>query len=154
VVELSVRLLGRPWLRGRLAVREGRLTIGLDEDEHELLVELAASSFWTNIALLARMLTKKEALCVAEFPRVTFSSSEVCFFEDRTAEITAQVEVTDTPRELRLSGDLRHVEDGRIILWARGVLPAPRRRPTHVGWIAGMLARRRIHVEFAAEFLR
>jgi polyisoprenoid-binding protein YceI len=154
VVELSARLLGHPWLRGRLKVREAVLTVGLGEDDHQLTLEFGASSLWTTIPRLAGMLSTKEALCVTEFPDITFTSTEVCLFADSSAEITGQVEVTDIARDLRLTGDLRHVEDEMVILWASGVLPPPRRRPAHVGRIAGFLARRRIHVEIAAEFRR
>ncbi|GAB3160016.1 hypothetical protein GCM10027258_74510 [Amycolatopsis stemonae] len=59
----------------------------------------------------------------------------------RTAELTFDGEIGEdhvVTGEPHLTGDLRHVDDERIILWVKGTVRAPRR----------------IHVEIAAEFVR
>jgi hypothetical protein len=151
VAELTARLLGIRWLRGRLTVRNAAFEI--DPEGHVLVVELDAVSLWTTIPLLAKVLTGKTALRAEEFPSSTFTSDEVALLE-KTVEIAGQIDVAGSPRDLYLEGQLRPVEPGRVILWLRGTLPPPRRRPAESGRTARFLARRPVHVEFAAEFVR
>jgi hypothetical protein len=146
VLEVSIRALGQPIVRGRLGVDNGMLEISAGGDDHSLRVEVATPSLWTTVPLLARSL-------IGPLSAITFASTEFSLFEDRTVEILGQLEIGGAPRELRLTGDLRFVAEDRIVLWARGVLPPPRRRPGGAGRVAGLLARRRLHVEIAAEFV-
>jgi polyisoprenoid-binding protein YceI len=151
VLELTLRLLKFPWLRARFTESDGCLNIGADGD-HTLEIELAPSSLWTTVPRLARTLTGPAGLRAEEYPAIVFVS-RLDLFDNRDVEILGQVDIAETPRDLFLAGDLRYVDDERIVLWGKGILPAPRRRPTG-GRIARLLSRRPIHIEIAAEFTR
>ncbi len=144
VVEVSLRLLGCPILRGRFPAIRGSWTIG---DEHELRIVLDAASLRTGIPLLHRALT-------GALTELTFEAREIDLFADRTVEISGQVLLPASTRDLRLSGDLRHVGDEAFVLWAAGALPPSRHKPRRLGPIARLAFRRRLHVEVAIEFVR
>lgn len=142
VVELSLRFARFPLLRGRFTATEGRFTI-IDTEvfdaDHEFVVVLDTASLRTRF--FAKQLTRH----AAEFPELVFSSREITV-DGRAVEISGRIDLPSTTRALRLRGDLRYVDHERIVLWATGILPPTRRGP----WIA----RRRIHVETAIEFVR
>jgi hypothetical protein len=152
VAELTIRLLGIRWLRARLTVSHASLTI--EAGEHTLAIELATASLRTAVPLLAKVLTGDTALRAEVFPCLYFLSDEVAILNEPTVEIVGQAEIAGSPRDLFLEGELRHIESGRVILWLRGVLPPPRRSPAKTGRTARFLARRPVHIEFAAEFAR
>ena len=154
VAELTMRLFGIRWLGARLTVSHATFAIGTDEDV--LAVELATASLRTAVPLLAKVLTGPAALRAEEFPSLYFTGYDVDILEDSTVELVGQANIAGSPRDLFLEGELRSVESDRdsVILWLRGVLPSPRRPPANSGWIARLLARRPVYVEFAAEFVR
>jgi polyisoprenoid-binding protein YceI len=154
VIELSAKTAGRTWLWARLAASDGYFDLAAGGDDHELAVTLAASSLRTGIPLLRRVLVGSNALSAAEFPAIEFASTEAYVGEDRAVEIAGHLQIAGTPRELTLVGDLRYVDSARVVLWAKGTLPPPRRRPSNCGRLVGWLARRRVHVEIAIEFVR
>jgi hypothetical protein len=152
VAELTMRLLGIRWLRARLTVSQATLVIGAGEDM--LAIELATASLRTAVPLLAKVLTGQTALRAELFPSLYFTSDDVDILDDSTVELVGQAEIAGSPRDLFLKGELRHIESDRVILWLRGMLPSPRRSPANGGRTARLLARRPVHVEFAAEFVR
>lgn len=137
VIEISLRLMGRPILRGRFAAVHGEWTIG--DDGHRLRVVLDPASLRTGIPLLHRILTPAD---------LGFDAGEIDLFADRTVHIAGHVRLPSSARELRLAGDLRHVDDDGFVVWAAGTLLPSRHKPR------GFLARRRLHVEIAIEFVR
>ena len=145
VVEVSLRLLGRPILRGRFAAVHGEWTFGGDRDE--LRVVLDPASLRTGVPLLHRALTGRPT-------ELGFDAGEIDLFADRTVHIAGHVQLPSGTRELRLSGDLRHVGDGFFVVWATGALPPSRHKPRRLGLLARVVARRRLHVEIAIEFVR
>ncbi|GHF66684.1 polyisoprenoid-binding protein YceI [Amycolatopsis bartoniae] len=151
VLEPTIHLLRQPVLRGRLACTRGHLVLG----EHPgLSLDLDARSLRTNVFGLARTLTSEGALCAADYPALRFHSTDMSVTEDWSVEVTGKLEVLDVVRDLRLRGELAHVDELAVVLWVRGVLPPPR-RPLETGyWAAQVIAERPIHVELAAEFTR
>jgi polyisoprenoid-binding protein YceI len=154
VVEPSIRLLGIPVLRGRLTASNGRFDLLDDHEDRRLTFVLDAPSLRPSIKLLRRARTGPRGLHAGDHPDITFTSDDVHLDADRVIDITGKADIAGTTRELRLRGDLRHVDDERIVLWARGILPAPRRKPRGLGLVPRLLAARRIHLEIAAEFVR
>lgn len=145
VVEVSLRLLGRPILRGRFAAIHGEWTISDDRDA--LRVVLDPASLRTGVPLLHRALTDR-------LTELGFDAGEIDLFADGTVDIAGHVQLPSSARELRLSGDLRHVGDNFFVVWAAGTLPASRHKPQGLGLLARVVARRRLHVEIAIEFVR
>jgi polyisoprenoid-binding protein YceI len=150
VVEPSIRLLRLPLLRGRLTATGGHL----DLDDRHLTVVLDAASVWTSVKLPRRALTGARGLRAGDHPDITFTSDDIRLDADRAMDVIGKIDIAGATRELRLRGDLRHVDDERVVWWAKGVLPAPRRKPRGLGPAARLLATRRIHLEIAAEFVR
>ncbi|MFJ9778779.1 YceI family protein [Amycolatopsis sp. NPDC101161] len=146
VVEPSIRLARLPVLRGRLTATGGHF----DVDGRQFVLVLDATSLRPSVKLLRRALTR--ALRAGDHPDITFTSEDIEI--DPAIDITGKLDVAGATRELHLRGDLRHVDDDRIVLWAKGTLPAPRRKPRGLGPVARLLAARRIHLEIAAEFVR
>ncbi|KAA9166846.1 YceI family protein [Amycolatopsis acidicola] len=151
VLEPAVRVLRWPVLRGRLACTAGSLVLG---DQPGLMLELDAGSLRTNVFGLARTLTDKGGLCAAEHPRIRFHSTDMSVAEDWSVEVIGKIEVLDVVREVRLRGELAHVDELAVVLWLRGVLPPPRRQLETGYWVAQVIAERPIHLELAAEFVR
>jgi hypothetical protein len=148
VIELSIRLLGRPLLRGRFAAAGGRFTIA---DPLEFFAVLDSASLRTGVPLLHRALTGHRGFRRAE---LTFSAQEIVLDADHVLDLVGRLTLPGCDREIHLRGDLRHVDDERIVVWAAGVLPPPRRGPRALGRIARLLARRNLHIEIAIEFVR
>ncbi|WP_037317564.1 hypothetical protein [Amycolatopsis orientalis] len=132
VIEPSIRFLRFPLARGRFAATAGYLDIA---EEPALFVELDVPSLRTYPRPLRRPILKR---CPAKV--LTFTSDELVVDERRVL-----IEGRIGGRGLVLEGDLRYVDEERIVLWAKGILPRPRRAP----WFA-----RRVHVEIAIEFVR
>ncbi|WP_410567330.1 YceI family protein [Amycolatopsis sp. cmx-4-61] len=150
VVEPSIRLLRVPVLRGRLAATGGHL----DLDGRHLTLTLDADPVRLGPKPLRRALTGARGLRAADHPAITFTSANLHVGPGDAVDVTGKVEVAGAPRHLHLTGDLRRAGDESIVLWVKGTLPAPRRRPRRLGIVARLLAGRRIHVEIAAEFVR
>ncbi|WP_409181720.1 hypothetical protein F9C11_35420 [Amycolatopsis sp. VS8301801F10] len=139
VLELTLRLLGIPLLRGRLTVRRAEFVPG------SLTAEIDGGSFRTRVPLLSAMVTR-------ELGTVWFTGEESA--EQPSAEFAGRLDFGDSTRDLVLGGELRAAGEGRVILWLRGTLPPPRRPLRTVSRIVRLLARRPIHLEFAGEFVR
>jgi hypothetical protein len=144
VVELSVRLLRLPVLRGRLTATGGDWTPGSG-----LTVVLDSASLRTGVPFLHRALTGPRGLRGAE---LTFVAEEVEAGEELVLD--GRVQLPDATREARLRGDIRYQDEECVVVWAAGVIPPPRRKPRCLGRIARLLAGRRLHVEIAIEFVR
>ncbi|MFE0025012.1 hypothetical protein [Amycolatopsis sp. NPDC059021] len=142
VIETSLRLLGYPVLRGRLTASGGHFDVA----GPALTVVLDAASLRVGVPFLAKILTGPRGLSAAEHPDVVVEAPVVRLGANRVVDFVCRVALPGTTRELRLHGDLRYVDDERIILWAKGILPKTRRK--------ARLARRRVHVEIAMEFVR
>ncbi|MGW4065191.1 hypothetical protein ACWEGE_43365 [Amycolatopsis sp. NPDC004747] len=126
VIEVSPR---PPLLRGRLAATGGHWTPG-----SALTVTLDPGS----VPFLGR----------------AFRGEELTFLADGVAEESFAVEGRVAGRAVRLLGDVRYRDSGCLVVWATGyVLPA-RRKPAHARWPVRLLARRRLRVEIAIEFVR
>jgi hypothetical protein len=134
VVELSVRLLRFPVLRGRLPATGGRWTPG-----SRFTVTLDPAVLRTGIPFLRR--------AFAGSPELTFAADDV--LPDPLV-----LDGWVATREVRLRGDVRHRDDRSIVVWAAGVVPPPRRKPRRLNRVARFLAGRRLHVEIAIEFVR
>ncbi|ATY11137.1 hypothetical protein CU254_12165 [Amycolatopsis sp. AA4] len=139
VLELTLRLLGIPLLRGRLTVRSAEFS------HDSLTAEIDGSSFRSRVPLLSAMVTR-------ELGEVRFTGEEIA--EQPSTEFAGRLDFGDSTRDLVLGGELREAGDGCVILWLRGTLPPPRRPLRTAGRIARLLARRPVHVEFAGEFVR
>ncbi|RSD21343.1 hypothetical protein [Amycolatopsis eburnea] len=128
VIELSPR---PPLVRGRLTATDGHWTPG------STFTVTLDGSVRTGIPLLGRVF-----------------HGELTFTADEVAEDPFVVEGRVAGREVRLHGDVRHRDEHGVVVWAAGhVLPA-RRKPRQAGRVARLLARRRLHVEIAIEFVR
>jgi polyisoprenoid-binding protein YceI len=154
VVEPSIRLLRYPLLRGRFTVSGGFFEIAEGEQPHQLSVVLDAESLRPSVPFLRGRLLGPRGLNVEEYPDLPFTSLAVHLGPDRVVDITGRLDLAGTTRELRLHGDLRHVGDDYIILWAKGILPPPRRPQRESGLVMRVLAGRRVQVEIAMEFRR
>ena len=133
VVEVSL-----PLLHGRLTATGGRLAIG---DSPEFTVTLDPASLRTGVPFLSRAVGGAEWTFTAEEPDI-----------DDTFVLVGRV--GGWPGEIRLHGDLRYVEEDRIVVYAKGIASPPRRPPRGLGRVARLLARRRVRVEIAMEFVR
>ncbi|MFD9887993.1 hypothetical protein ACFWY9_01525 [Amycolatopsis sp. NPDC059027] len=142
VIETSLRLLRFPVLRGRFSASGGHFDVA----EPELTVVLDAASLRVGVPFLSRFLTGPRGLSTADHPDVVVEAPVVLLGADRVVDLVCRVVLPGTTRDLRLRGDLRYVDDERIILWAKGILPKTRRK--------ARFARRRVHVEIAMEFVR
>ncbi|WP_410581390.1 hypothetical protein [Amycolatopsis sp. lyj-108] len=129
VLEPSFRFLRFPLARGRFTATAGYL------GDLGLFVELDVPSLRTYPWPLRYFILRRRTTRV-----LTFTSDELVVDENRV-----RIEGRLGNRGLVLDGSLRHVDEERIILWAKGILPRPRRAPWYV---------RRIHVEIAIEFVR
>lgn len=150
VVEPSIRVLRLPVLRGRFAATGGHF----DLDGRHLTLTLDADAVRLGPKPLRRVLTGTRGLNAAEHPAITFTSSNLHAGSGDAVDVTGTVEIAGAARHLHLTGELRPAGDESIVVWVKGTLPAPRRKPRRLGWLARVLAGRRIHVELAAEFVR
>jgi hypothetical protein len=132
VIEPSIRFLRFPLARGRFAATAGYLDVSEDP---ALFVELDVPSLRTYPWPLRRLILKRGTARV-----LTFTSDELVV-DERQVLLEGRI----GNRALVLHGDLRYVDEERIVLWAKGILPRPRRAPWFV---------RRVHVEIAIEFVR
>lgn len=130
VVEPSLRFLRFPLARARFTATAGYLDVS---EEPALFVELDVPSVRTYPWPL-KYLIRHDARVL------TFTSGEFVV-EGRRVRIDGWI----GDRPLVLSGELRPVDEEGIVLWAKGILPRPRRAPWYV---------RRVHVEIAIEFVR
>jgi len=146
VIEPSV-----PLLRGRFGVRGGHLVLGA---EPEFGLTLATASLRVNVPGLARALTGEGGLCAAEHPVLRFRSSAMSVEDDQSVEVTGTLEVGESVREARLSGRITYADELAAVLWLKGVLLAPRHPVPARSRIARRLARRRLKLEVAVEFVR
>ncbi|EOD63422.1 hypothetical protein [Amycolatopsis vancoresmycina] len=130
VIEVSRRL---PLFRARLTATGGHWTPG-----SALTVVLDPGSLRTPIPFLAKAFHGEE---------LTFTAAEV-------AEDPFVVDGGVAGRAVRLRGDVRHRDACGVVVWAAGyVLPA-RRKPARARGLVRLLARRRLRVEIAIEFVR
>lgn len=143
VVELSVRVLGVPVLRGRLTATNGEFHIGLAE--HSGTLELRAASLRTGVPLLGKALTRERGLWATKHPVIRFSCERAALDDDRTLVLPGTVTVKGQRVPLRMSGTLHYSDPDRIVVWLRGRL--------RLGG-AHRLTSRPVHVEVAAEFVR
>lgn len=130
VVEPSFRFLRFPLARARFTATAGYLDVSEDP---ALFVELDVPSLRTYPWPLKYLIRHDTRV-------VTFTSGEFVV-EGRQVRIDGWI----GDRALVLSGELRPVDETGIVLWAKGILPRPRRAPWYV---------RRVHVEIAIEFVR
>jgi polyisoprenoid-binding protein YceI len=153
VVEPSIRLLRYPLLRGRFTASGGFFEITEGDQPHHLAVVLDAKSLRPSVPLLRGWLLGPRGLNAEDYPDLPFTSLAVDLGDNRAVDVTGRLDIAGSTRELRLRGDLRHVGEDHIVMWAKGILPPPRRRP-RTGLLTRMLAGRRIQVEIAMEFRR
>ncbi|MFI7115872.1 hypothetical protein [Amycolatopsis sp. NPDC049868] len=132
VVEPSLRFLRFPLARARFTATAGYLDSSADP---ALFVELDVPSLRTYPWPLKHLILRRHEARV-----LTFTSGEFVV-DGRRVRIDGWI----GNRGLVLTGELRPVEEERIVLWAKGILPRPRRAPWYV---------RRVHVEIAIEFAR
>ncbi|WP_410655390.1 hypothetical protein [Amycolatopsis sp. lyj-112] len=132
VLEPSIRFLRFPLVRGRFAATAGYLDVS---EEPGLIVEVDVPSLRTYPWPVKYSILKR-----SETRALTFTADEIILDERRI-----QIEGRIGSRGLMLAGDLRHADEERIVLWAKGILPRPRR----ARWFV-----RRVHVEIAIEFAR
>ncbi|MEU5263919.1 hypothetical protein [Amycolatopsis sp. NPDC021455] len=130
VIEVSPR---PPLVRGRLAATGGHWTPG-----SALTVTFDPGSLRTGIPFLGR----------------AFRGDELTFTADEVAEDPFVVEGRVAGREVRLRGDVRHQDEHGVVVWAVGVVPPVHRKPRRAGRLVRLLARRRLRVEIAIEFVR
>ncbi|MER6665033.1 hypothetical protein ABT256_10825 [Amycolatopsis japonica] len=130
VVEPSLRFLRFPLARARFTATAGYLAVSGDP---ALFVELDVPSLRTYPRPLKHLIRHDTRV-------VTFTSDEFVV-DGRQVRIDGRI----GDRALVLSGELRPVDNEGIVLWAKGILPRPRRAPWYV---------RRVHVEIAIEFVR
>lgn len=153
VVELTMRVMGIAVLRGRLSAVAGTCdVIPGSDDGAQVTLDLASASLKTGIPLLARVLTGKSGLDAADHPVIPFTASRVRLGDDGAVRLAGAVEVQDHPVPLVLTGTVYYSDPERIVLWVRGQLPP--RRARGAGRIARLIARRRIQVEAAVEYVR
>ncbi|WP_406629783.1 hypothetical protein [Amycolatopsis sp. WGS_07] len=143
VLELTLRLLGFPLLRGRLTVRRAEFTRG--PDGCAVTAEIDGGSFRTGVPLMSTIVTR-------ELGVVRFAGEEIA--ERPPVEFAGRLDFGDSTRDLVLGGELREAGEGRVILWLRGTLPPPRRPLRTVGRTVRLLARRPLRIEFAGEFVQ
>lgn len=143
VLELTLRLLGIPVARGRLTVRRAAFARG--PEGGVLTAVIDGASFRTKLPLVSTMVTR-------ELGEVRFRGDEIV--ERPSAEFAGRLDFAGSARDLTISGELREVDEARVILWLKGTLPPPRRPLRTAGRIVRLLARRPVHVEFAGEFVR
>lgn len=130
VIEVSPR---PPLVRGRLAATGGHWTPG-----STLTVSFDPGSLRTGVPFLGR----------------AFRGGELTFTADETGDDPFVAEGLVAGREVRLSGDVRHRDSRSVVVWAVGVVPPLRRKPRRAGRLVRLLARRRLRVEIAIEFVR
>ncbi|MEV4052287.1 hypothetical protein AB0J55_13985 [Amycolatopsis sp. NPDC049688] len=130
VIELSPR---PPLARARLTATGGHWTPG-----SALTVTLGPGSLRTPIPFLHR----------------AFRGGEITFTADEVAEDPFVAEGRVAGRDVRLRGDVRYRDDHSAVVWAAGIVPPARRKPRRAGRLVRLLARRRLRVEIAIEFVR
>ncbi|WP_410586974.1 hypothetical protein [Amycolatopsis sp. lyj-23] len=130
VIEVSPR---PPLVRGRLTATGGHWTPGSG-----LTITLDPGSVRTSLPFLGR----------------AFRGEELTFTADHVEEDPFVVEGHVAGRAVRLRGDVRHRDPGGVVVWAAGVVLPSRRKPAGGRWPARLLARRRLRVEVAIEFVR
>jgi hypothetical protein len=130
VIEVSPR---PPLVRGRLTATGGHWTPG-----SALTVTFDPGSLRTGIPFLGRV----------------FRGDELTFTADEVGDDPFVVEGRVAGREVRLRGDVRHRDEDGVVVWAVGVVPPVRRKPRRAGRLVRLLARRRLRVEIAIEFVR
>ncbi|WP_086849021.1 hypothetical protein [Amycolatopsis kentuckyensis] len=130
VIEVSPR---PPLVRGRLTATGGHWTPG-----SALTVTFDPGSLRTGVPFLGR----------------AFRGEELTFTADDVAEDPFVVEGNVAGRAVRLRGDVRHRDSDGVVVWAAGVVLPARRKAAHGGRLVRLLARRRLRVEIAIEFVR
>ncbi len=130
VIELSPR---PPLIRGRLTATGGHWTPGA-----ELTVTLDPGSLRTGIPFLHR----------------AFRGEDLTFTAEEVAEDPFVAEGSVAGRTVRLHGDVRHRDEHGVVVWAAGVVLPARRKSRHASRLVRLLARRRLRVEIAIEFVR
>jgi hypothetical protein len=130
VVEISSR---PPLIRGRLTATGGHWTPG-----SALTVTFDPGSLRTGIPFLRR----------------AFRGDELTFTAEEVAEDPFVVEGSVAGRAVRLRGDVRHRDEHGVVVWATGAVLPARRKPPRAGRFGRLLARRRLRVEIAIEFVR
>jgi polyisoprenoid-binding protein YceI len=134
VIEVAVRVLGRPLLRGRFRANSGTLTVG---EPSTLTAVVSAKSLRTNVPMLSRVLTGSRWLCAGRHRTVRFTATVVPDGPARL-DILGTVRVRHTEHAVPLRARVVHASDDTVVFAARGVL-ARDRFP------------RRLSVEVAAE---
>ncbi|MBE1493732.1 hypothetical protein H4696_000832 [Amycolatopsis lexingtonensis] len=129
VIEISPR---PPLVRGRLTATAGHWTPG------SALTVTFDGSVRTGIPLLGRV----------------FRGGELTFSADEVAEDPFVVEGHVAGREVSLRGDVRHRDEDGVVVWAAGHVLPSQRMPRRARRITRLLARRRLRVEIAIEFVR
>ncbi|WP_020659045.1 hypothetical protein [Amycolatopsis benzoatilytica] len=142
VLELTLRLLGLPVLRGRLTVR--RATFTRDPQGSVVTAEIDGSSFRSGVPFVSAMVTR-------ELGTVLFTGEEIA--ERPGAEFAGRLDFGDSARDLVLGGEVREAGEGQVVLWLSGTLPPPRRPLRTVSRLLRQLARRPVRIEFAGEFV-
>lgn len=133
VIEVAVRVLGRPVLRGRFRASQGTF------DDGTLTADLPAKSLRTNVPLLHRVLTGSRWLWAARHSTLRYTATVVPD-GPRHLDILGTVRVRHTAYAVPLRARVVHAADGAVVLSARGVV-ARERFP------------RRLCVEVAAELV-
>lgn len=125
VIEVSPR---PPVIRGRLTATGGHWTPGST-------LTITLGSFRTP---LLRRAFRDE---------LTFTAEEV---DDDPFVVEGRV----AGREVKLRGDVRHRDEESVVVWAAGFVAPARASRRPAGRVARLLARRRLRVEIAIEFVR
>jgi hypothetical protein len=131
VIEVAVRVLGRPVLRGRFRPIRGTLT------GDALRADLSAKSLRTNVILLHNVLTGSRWLWAGRHRTLSYTATVVPD-GPKHLNLLGTVRVRHAEYDLPLHARVVHSEEDTLVLSARGVL-ARERFP------------RRLHVEVAAE---
>jgi len=131
VIEVAVRVLGRPVLRGRF--RADRATI----DAGTLIADVSAKSLRTNVPLLNRVLTGSRWLWAARHRTLSYTATVVPD-GPRHLDLLGTVRVRHTRYPLPLRARVVHSDDDTMVFSAQGVV-VRQRFP------------RRLSVEVAAE---
>jgi polyisoprenoid-binding protein YceI len=137
VIEVAVRILGRPLLRGRFRAVRGTLVVG---EPGTVRADLSAKSLRANVPLLSGVLTGPRGLSAARHRTVDFTGT-VSLAGPLQLDIAGVVRVRYVSRPLSLRARVVHVDDGTVVLAAHGVLRRQR-------------FPRRLWVEAAAELTR
>ncbi|HEV8556913.1 MAG TPA: hypothetical protein VGR06_11025 [Actinophytocola sp.] len=137
VLEVAVRVLGRPLLRGRFRAVRGCLEVG---EPSTLSLDISAKSLRTNVPLLRRVVSGSSGLWAARHRTIRFTAV-VAPDRPRRLDLRGTVRVRHEDHDLPMRARVVHLDLDTVVLAAHGVLDTN-------GFP------RRLHVEAALELAR